>query len=74
MSYRFVVCVDVEAETLDEAYRRLIKAMGYAEEGHAYMQWESSDEAFTPDGCEIHENDLSEARMRVLDAMHGGEK
>lgn len=58
--YRFIVCVDVEAGTLEEAYRRLLQRMNAND-------WESSDEAYGPDGEPIPKSLLDAARLRVLD-------
>jgi hypothetical protein len=79
--YRFVVCMDVcrKDETdgteepkadLVEAYRRLYIAMGLLEQqAKGQIQWESTDEAFGPDGQPIIEEALQEARMTVLDTL-----
>lgn len=64
--YRFVICVDVAAENLEAAYRELLARMGEVERiTEGKVQWESSDEAYTPDGDEVDANELNETRMRV---------
>lgn len=62
--YRLVVCLDVEAESLKDAYGRVYEAMGKLPEG---FDWESSDEAFDPEGELIDVNDLGRARMEYID-------
>ncbi len=57
--WRFVVCVDVEAEGLDEAYELL----------HAQMAgrvWESSNEAYDPRGNRVDEDELAGVRMCLI--------
>ena len=61
--YRFVVCVDIEAENLPEAYEKLLGRMNAND-------WESTDEAYGPDGEEIGEKRLSQARAKVLEIPH----
>lgn len=60
--YRFVVCVDVEAEDLEAAYSKLLDRM-------SGNDWESSDEAYNPDGIEIPLSSLNEARLNVLSKL-----
>lgn len=66
--YRFVVCVDVCGNDLDDAYRNLRRAMDCTERGmgSVWEGYETSDEAFAPDGEPIAETELSAMRMRVL--------
>lgn len=66
MPYRLVVCIDVEADSLKDAYGKVYEAMGQLPEG---LDWESSDEAFDPDGAEIGPKKLQEARMAYLDSV-----
>lgn len=65
--YRFVVCIDIEAGNLEGAYSRLCAAMGKVEVStQGSIQWESTDEAYDPDGFEVDADKLSDARMAVL--------
>lgn len=49
MSYRFVVCIDVDAEGMTEAYGKLHEGLSVVNfEG--YEGWESTDENFDEDG------------------------
>lgn len=50
-TYRFVVCVDINATNLTEAYGHLREAMDAAQDNaQGYWEgWESTDEAFGPD-------------------------
>lgn len=56
--YRFVVLLDIEAGSLEEAYQRLYERMG-----NKAHDWETSDEAFGVDGAQIHPEELQRARM-----------
>ena len=66
--YRFVVCVDVEGDSLSDAYANLLRRMNGND-------WESTDEVYSPDddsetGDElISREKLLAARMEVL-ALH----
>ena len=54
---RFVICVDVEADDLENAYRDLhltMRKTGYG--------WESSDEAYDPAGDQYSAEELQRAR------------
>lgn len=65
--YRFVICVDIEAGSLEAAYRELLARMGEVERiSEGNVQWESSDEVYTPDGDAVDIDELSEMRMLVL--------
>ncbi len=61
--YRFVVCVDIEAENLPEAYEKLLGRMNAND-------WESTDEVYGPDGEEIGEERFSQARAKVTEIPH----
>lgn len=66
--YRFVICVDLEASSLEDAYRKLCANMGAVEAStQGRVQWESTDEAYEPDGSQVDEDTLSDAIMAVLD-------
>jgi hypothetical protein len=56
--YRFVVCIDLEAESLSEAYALLYQKMA-----STFIDWETTDEAYNPDGSGISGADLSQVRM-----------
>lgn len=60
-AYRIVVCVDVHAESLDDAYETVYKGMTESE-----LDWESSDEWFDVDGYHGDPDTLQESRMRVF--------
>jgi hypothetical protein len=62
--YRFVICVDIPADSLKEAYIQLYNKM--MESG---LAWESSDEAYDDAGEEISEADLSETRVQAITEM-----
>lgn len=62
--FRFVICVDIPADTLKEAYMQLYSKM--TESG---LEWESSDEAYDDAGEEIPEADLSEMRVQAITEM-----
>lgn len=64
MSTRIVVCIDLDTDQLDEAYRQVYNTMG-----RTGLDWESSDEWFYDDGGEIPEFIVSAARLKVLDAI-----
>ena len=63
-SYRLVVCIDIEADSLTEAYRKIHQTM--TDTG---LEWESSDEAYDTEGEEISPEELSAARMSVLASL-----
>ena len=65
--FRFVICVDVEADSLEEGYSKLYDTMAKVDTED--FQWESSDEAYTPDGDAVGEADLVRARMDKLAAQ-----
>jgi hypothetical protein len=77
-AFRFVVCVDVclkdemdgteDAKAdLIEAYSRLYLALGEVDRASGgQIEWESSDEAYAPDGQPLIEEALQEARMTVI--------
>lgn len=64
MSYRLIVCFDIEADNLEGAYRKL--------EGQLRripIAWETSDEAYDEDGEEIDPDVLQKAIVSVLDIL-----
>lgn len=58
-SYRFVIFVDVQADTLEEAYVKLLARMNAND-------WESTDEAYAPDGEQIDATVLQSSKEAVL--------
>ena len=64
-TFRLVLCVDVEAENLDEAYETTYDKMSSLSSPD--FEWESSDEAYGEGGEQINEDDLQAARMRGLE-------
>jgi hypothetical protein len=66
MSYRIVILVDVDADSAQGAYEKLFDAMGEVEASHDDMEWESSDEWYSPDGDAIRQNDITAARMTTF--------
>jgi hypothetical protein len=67
-SYRLVVCIDVLATDLEDAYGQVYENMKRI--SRPGLGWESSDEAFDPDGEQISEAELSRARTAYLH-LHG---
>lgn len=67
-TWRFIICVDVPAESLPSAYEILHITMGKVA---SLLDWESTDEAYDSDGEPIPEPILSAMRMKVLTAMNG---
>ena len=61
-AFRFVVSVDVEAETLPAAYRALLKRM-------SGNDWESTDEAYGADGEPVPGPALKAARLISLGTL-----
>ena len=60
--YRFVILVDVEdADSLGDAYQKLHAGMSKVFPG----DWESTDEAFDPDGEPVDPDDLSNVRSPI---------
>lgn len=57
-NFRFMVAVDVDAEGLVDAYKKLLERM-------SGNDWESSDEAYN-EGELVSENDLNDARQATL--------
>jgi len=67
MGYRIVVCVDIDAPSLLEAYGKLYETMAKVTGPNTGLDWESSEEAYDSDGEEIDEEILQKARMEYLD-------
>lgn len=68
---RFVICVDIAEEDLTEAYRKLHEFMDLIQNSTEAMNiwegWESTDEAFGPDGAAIDPDVLQQARMKFFE-------
>lgn len=62
--YRLVVCIDIPAVTLEEAYHRLYYTMAGLPKD---IEWESTDEAFDQEGELIPPNKVQEARMKFFE-------
>lgn len=62
--FRFVICVDVEAKSLEEGYSKLYDSMkrGLSED----VEWESTDEVFNSDGVLVHKESIVKARMKKI--------
>ena len=67
MSYRIVICVDIDAESAQDAYEKLYDAMAEAERSDDDICWESSDEWYDDAGDEILTCDIQAARMAAFD-------
>ena len=63
MPYRIVVCMDIDASSLLEAYGKLYETMAKVTGSKTGLDWESSDEAYDPDGNLIPEDVLQGARQ-----------
>ena len=62
--HRIVVCLDVEAESMKEAYGKVyqtLKAVDCED-----FQWESSDEWYDPDGGQLPAETVQKIRMEVF--------
>lgn len=62
--HRIVVCLDVEARSMAEAYRRVYRRMKKVDCRN--FQWESTDEWYTPDAEALEPGDVQDIRMRVF--------
>ena len=62
MTFRFVICVDIEAEDLYEAYSTLYDRMAIIWE-EKILDWESSDENYDEEGKILDPDDVQKARM-----------
>jgi hypothetical protein len=67
MAYRLIIAVDVEADDLPSAYSLVYRFMGTVPAG---MDWESTDEAYAPDGEVIDADMLQTARMAFFAEQH----
>jgi len=49
-TYRLILCIDVDAENLEDAYGEVYRSMGRITGPDTSLDWESSDEWFDEDG------------------------
>lgn len=65
--YRLVLCLDVDASSLEEAYRKAYETMNeVCSKSGGTLEWESTDEAFDSDGEIISPSTLQDARIKVF--------
>ena len=68
--WRWVVCLDIQADSLVDAYGRLWKELGDLDERtQGSIQWESTDEAFNPDGDQLLVKELEACRTAFFDSL-----
>jgi len=65
-AFRLVVCIDIEADSLQEAYGKLWRGMAPTVFEDA---WESSDEWYGSDGEPGTEEELSDARSAFFQTL-----
>jgi len=65
-TYRIVVCIDIDADSTEDAYGKVYTAMGLLERENEDIEWESSDEWYGPEGNPIPEEDVQAACMAFL--------
>jgi len=64
MPFRIVVCIDVDATDLEQAYGRVSDNLGKLPDG---MDWESTDEWYDDgDGDAIDEEEIQRVRMATF--------
>ena len=64
-TYRFVICIDINSTSLNEAYSKLYDSMKKI--SSPQLEWESTDEAYFPDGEEVDPTILQKSREYKLD-------
>jgi hypothetical protein len=64
--YRLIICVDVETNSLADAYKQVYEGMT-----KSGLDWESSDEWYDKDGETGDPDVLQEARMEVPYELFG---
>lgn len=62
--YRLVICLDVEADSLESAYEKVYRTMGGVD--CREFQWESTDEAYDEDGNQVEEEEMQRVRHTVF--------
>ena len=65
-TFRLVVCIDIEAKNLSEAYGKLWRGMAVTMMSE---DWESSDEWYGEDGELGSEEELAAARMAFFQTL-----
>ena len=74
MITRIVSCIDVEAESPKEAYKKLNKVMGDVEmKTEGGISWESTDEWYGADGDILGEQEVTEVRLEALQEINSGD-
>lgn len=63
--YRFVVCIDVPAKDLPEAYRKMRRFLTDGNPENA-LGWETTDEWYKPDGEQGDDRELQAAIVDTL--------
>ena len=63
--FRFVICLDVEADSLEEGYSKVYDTMGRI--SCREIDWISTDEVFDPDGESVPADAIQAARMKKID-------
>ena len=58
--YRLVICIDVAADNLVQAYNEVYNALNKSPPS---IEWESTDEAYDPHGVEIEPEEIQRVRM-----------
>ena len=69
-TYRLVICLDVDADSLEHAYERVYRTMGSVDRED--FQWESTDEAYDTEGGEVDPNEMQQARMTTFAKLNSG--
>lgn len=65
--YRLVLCLDVNAGSLEEAYRKAYETMNdVCAKSDNTLEWESTDEAFDAEGEPVSPETMQDARMTVF--------
>jgi hypothetical protein len=64
-TYRFIICVDIDAENDEAAYKLLREQMDLIKAGSG-LNWESTDEAYMPDGDPVDPKRILEIIMKSV--------
>lgn len=69
--FRFIIAVDVDADTLPEAYRKLRTKMDTmtSPSARGEIGWETTNEAFDDLGDMIDADELQDAISKAIDSM-----
>lgn len=68
-TYRWVVCIDINAQSLEESYGHvynLMKELKKDSKNLTYEDWESTDEVYDPEGGQIDPDVIQKARESFL--------